>query len=235
MRFSFIIPALNEEKLISPCIKSIKKQTKPTDEIIVVDNGSEDKTAAIANRLGCRVVKEKKKGLSNARNQGAKLAKGEVLCFVDADGIVSKNWLKAASQSFLTNKTVEAVSGLNIFQHQLLSKKLWFNTYTFIVFLGVFILDKLFKKTALVGNNLAIKKELFWALGGFEPILGEDIWMTRKFWQLKERKGYWNPSLVIWYSPRRFESTGFLKTIFYWVWSLLRSTSQDDYYYQSKN
>src|SRR4030043_1595511 len=87
-KFSFIIPAFNEEKLIGECVESIKNQTEKADEIIVVDNNSLDLTSKIAKRLGCRVVKEEKQGISEARNRGAYLASGDVLCFVDADGVV---------------------------------------------------------------------------------------------------------------------------------------------------
>ncbi len=91
LTFSFIIPALNEEDLIAECINSIKRQKKVVGEIIMVDNGSKDKTAEIAKKLGCKVVKEEKRGVSHARNKGAKLAKGDILCFIDADGVLSKD------------------------------------------------------------------------------------------------------------------------------------------------
>jgi len=123
LTFSFIIPALNEEDLIADCIKSIKRQKKVVDEIIVVDNGSKDKTAEIAGKLGCKVVKEEKRGISYARNKGAKLAKGDILCFIDADGVLSKDWLKEA-RKVLSNKKVQAVDGLFIFSHQNILKRI---------------------------------------------------------------------------------------------------------------
>jgi len=99
MKYSFIIPAYNEEDYISNCIKSIKNQTPKDFEIIVVDNGCTDKTSDIAKKLGSRVVKETKRSLSLARNKGAQVSRGDFLCFVDADGILSKNWLLEAEKN----------------------------------------------------------------------------------------------------------------------------------------
>src|SRR3972149_10557322 len=104
MKFSFIIPALNEEKYIGACIRSIKNQLEEGDEIIVVDNGSHDRTTQIAKSLGCRVLKEKNNGLSHARNRGAREARGNVLCFIDADSIVSDEWLRRAKTALRKTK-----------------------------------------------------------------------------------------------------------------------------------
>ena len=117
MRFSFIIPALNEEDYVEPCVRSIQGQTCKDYEIIVVDNGSTDRTAEIARQLGCKVVNEQKRGISHARNKGAKIAIGDILCFVDADGVVSNNWLKEAKKT-LSNQEIKFAVGINIFSHR---------------------------------------------------------------------------------------------------------------------
>src|SRR5258708_34415633 len=129
MLMSFIIPALNEASTIASCIKSIQKQISPDDEIIVVDNGSHDDTVKIAQSTGCTVVSETKRGISHARNNGAKIAKNDILCFIDADGMLSQNWIKNALES-LSHKNIVAVSGLNIFWSDKPFKKIAYNTYT---------------------------------------------------------------------------------------------------------
>jgi glycosyltransferase involved in cell wall biosynthesis len=99
IKYSFIIPAKNEEKYIGATIKAIKQQ-KGDYEIIVVDACSNDKTAKIARKLGAKVYEEKGRGPAIARNRGARQAKGEIFVFVDADTRVSKNFLVRFEKEF---------------------------------------------------------------------------------------------------------------------------------------
>lgn len=83
---SIIIPTLNEEKHLAKLLKSIEKQDFKNYEVIISDAGSKDKTLEIAKKYKCKIVK----GGSPAqgRNNGAKIAKGERLLFLDADVIL---------------------------------------------------------------------------------------------------------------------------------------------------
>ena len=68
MIWSAIIPARNEEKALSDCVDSVKKQKGFFDiEIVVVDNGSTDKTKEIAGKLGVKIVDEPRHGVGQAR------------------------------------------------------------------------------------------------------------------------------------------------------------------------
>lgn len=78
---SVIIITKNEEKNIGGCLESVKW----TDEIIVVDSGSKDKTVDIAKKHGAKVVKHTGGGFSDWRNKGAREAKSEWLLYIDAD------------------------------------------------------------------------------------------------------------------------------------------------------
>lgn len=233
MKYSFIIPVFNEERYVEDCIVSIKKQVSEDFEIIVVDNGCKDKTVKIAKKLGVRVVKEKKSGISFARNRGAKEARGDIYCFVDVDGRLGKNWLGEAKKSLLDPK-ISAVSGLNIFTSKNPLKVFLYNIYTFLAYSIAIFYSLIYKKTFLVGNNLAIRKDLFWKLGGFEPVIGEDYWFSKKFWGIKNKKAKINLQAIIWYSSRGFESQGFFKTVYYWVKNTLKLTSQHGYNFKSK-
>lgn len=83
MRLSIIIPTLNEEDYLPWLLESIKKQDFKKYEIIVADAGSEDKTLEIAKKYNCKITPG---GLpAKARNQGAKIAKGSIFLFIDAD------------------------------------------------------------------------------------------------------------------------------------------------------
>lgn len=97
---SIIIPALNEETYIGRTLQSIhaaadylKRGDRLDPEIIVVDNGSTDRTAEIASSLGARVIEEPQGNVAIARNAGARAATGQVLVFVDADVLWPKTVL----------------------------------------------------------------------------------------------------------------------------------------------
>ena len=84
MKVSLIIPVLNE----AACIGALLAELPPgaADEVLVVDNGSTDGTAEIAQRAGARVIHEPRRGYGYACAAGAAAARGEVLVFMDGDG-----------------------------------------------------------------------------------------------------------------------------------------------------
>lgn len=82
---SVIIPSFNEEKNIGDCLESITKQSYNPLQIIVVDDGSTDKTAAIIKMHQVDFLVQNHKGPALARNLGVKNAKGEILVFADSD------------------------------------------------------------------------------------------------------------------------------------------------------
>ena len=102
MIFSIIIPTYNEEEYLPVLLDSIKEQSFDDYEIIVADANSTDKTREIAKSYGCIVVDG---GLPAAgRNNGAKIAKGEYLLFIDGDdllvnNILEKSYLKAKEKN----------------------------------------------------------------------------------------------------------------------------------------
>ena len=93
---SIIIPSLNVEKYIEDCLDAIHMLYYPKDklEIILVDNGSTDRTRKIASTCGARVLIRRGCNISALRNFGVSQSKGEIIAFLDADCIVSKDWLK---------------------------------------------------------------------------------------------------------------------------------------------
>src|SRR5689334_19281127 len=87
MRTSVVIPAYNYGRYLGRAIDSALAQTRPVDEIIVVDDGSTDNTREVAESFGERIiyVYQKNKGLSAARNTGIRKATGDWVAFLDAD------------------------------------------------------------------------------------------------------------------------------------------------------
>lgn len=97
--YSIIIPAYNEEDYLSHTLVHLEQAMQTIDlkgEVIVVDNNSTDKTAAIARKHGTRIVFEPINQISRARNAGAKVALGRYIIFLDADTEVSAELLQLA-------------------------------------------------------------------------------------------------------------------------------------------
>jgi glycosyltransferase involved in cell wall biosynthesis len=90
---SVVIPAYNAERWVGAAVRSVLAQTYANFEVLVVDDGSKDGTAVVAEAFGgpVRCIRQKNGGVSRARNHGAAQARGEFLAFLDADD----DWLPA--------------------------------------------------------------------------------------------------------------------------------------------
>lgn len=104
---SIIVPAYNVDKYLSRCLDSLVQQTYRNLEIIVVDDGSTDKTGNIAEKFKendrrIKVIHQENGGLSNARNNGLKSVNGAYISFVDSDDYVEKDYI-----SFMYNLLAE--------------------------------------------------------------------------------------------------------------------------------
>lgn len=109
MKISIIIPTYNEEKVLPQCIESLGFQTFTDFEIIVVDDGSTDRTLEVLSELKIKNLKLKIEhaahlGAGAARNLGAGKAKGEILVFVDADMTFDESFLEKLVEPILSGK-----------------------------------------------------------------------------------------------------------------------------------
>lgn len=105
---SIIVPVFNRENMIGKCIESLLEVDYPSYDIIVVDNGSIDRTLEIVEQYPVTLIKCEQRGSYEARNKGVEKASGEIIAFTDSDCVVEKNWLKA----LIANYTHDSVGGV---------------------------------------------------------------------------------------------------------------------------
>jgi len=111
---SILIPAYNEEKVIEKTIESALEIDYPKKEVIIIDDGSTDKTLLIARRFqrdNVKVLHKENSGKATALNYGINFAKGEILTILDADTIAGKNSLKEIVKVFENSSNVGGVAG----------------------------------------------------------------------------------------------------------------------------
>ena len=117
-RLSLVIPAYNEEALLPRLLDTVMaaraRYARGPDaiEVIVADNVSTDDTAAIATRYGCRVIPVATRNIGAVRNGGAREARGELLCFVDADGRVHPDVFNVVDTTLSTGKYSVGATGV---------------------------------------------------------------------------------------------------------------------------
>jgi glycosyltransferase involved in cell wall biosynthesis len=170
-KISIIIPALNEQTNIAQCIKSLiaaETQQEIEKEIIVADNGSIDDTVNIAINNGAKTIVKKGINIGALRNWGVDHSCGDLLAFVDADCIVSPDWLQSALNC-LQRESAAAVGS----HHVLPSEAGWLPKTSEIIKahqIGT-------EATYIPSGNLIVSRKAFKAVGGFDESLttSEDV------------------------------------------------------------
>lgn len=106
---SIVMIAFNEERYLYASLASLAEQISDRKvELILVDNNSSDRTKEIAERLGVRVVLEKKQGWAEARQAGLDVAKGEIILSADGDNLYNPHWVDTMAAHF-SDPEVQAV------------------------------------------------------------------------------------------------------------------------------
>jgi glycosyltransferase involved in cell wall biosynthesis len=105
---SVIVPAYDAAPTIARCIESLKRLNYPDYEIMVIDDGSTDSTAAIAESAGVRTFRLPHRGLAAARNAGLAAAHGRVVAFIDADAEADCDWLYHLAEAIMRRNAVAA-------------------------------------------------------------------------------------------------------------------------------
>jgi len=106
-----VIPAYNAEPWIAKALDSIAAQTRPVSEVIVVDDGSTDRTADIARTHGASVLQKSKSGVSAARNAGIKSAKTEFIAQLDADDCLEPRFIELCAEALTLRPDTKLLFG----------------------------------------------------------------------------------------------------------------------------
>jgi cellulose synthase/poly-beta-1,6-N-acetylglucosamine synthase-like glycosyltransferase len=96
--------------MVRACVAACRDQTRAPDEIVVVDNGSTDDTAAVAAAMGATVVSEPERGSYRARNRGWEATSSDIIAFTDVDCRPTPTWLAELAAPF-TDPSVAGVGG----------------------------------------------------------------------------------------------------------------------------
>lgn len=202
IRFSVIMPLYNKAAYVEKAIRSVLEQTYPHHELIVVNDGSKDNSAIIAERLlkdipNARLINQENAGVAVARNNGVAQAKGDYVCFLDADDWWDVSFLQEMQQ-FIKDYPEAGIWGTNYWYVKKGKTHIAVPCET-----GYINYPKLYAETSvmpLTSISVCIKKDIFNELGGFPKgiKLGEDflLWskiaLNHKVAFLKKAIAYYN-------------------------------------------
>jgi len=212
-RISVVLCSYNGARTIADCLDGLARLDYPDYEVIVVDDGSRDATAAIAGRYNVALIRTPKGGLARARNAGLAAASGEIVAYIDDDAYPDPHWLRYLAATFMSTHHA-GVGGPNIAppgdgwiaecvarapggpQHVLLSDE---------------------EAEHIPGCNMAFRRTCLEAIGGFDPqfrTAGDDVDVC---WRLQER-GWtlgFQPAALVWHHRRNSARTYWTQQIGY--------------------
>lgn len=201
-KVSVVVAAYNAERTLPACLDSLKRLSYPDRELIMVDDGSTDATARIAERYPeVRIVRhEKNLGLSAARNSGIAAATGEIIAFTDADCRADEDWLYHLVGDLL-DSPFAGLGGPN-----LLPPEDSYVAFAVMVSPGgpahVMLTDR--RAEHIPGCNMAFYKSVLQEIGGFDPIFrkaGDDVDLCWRLQQAGYQIGF-SPSAFVWHYRR---------------------------------
>ncbi|MHB1687513.1 MAG: glycosyltransferase [Ignavibacteriaceae bacterium] len=221
MKFSIIIPTLNEEKLLPHLLEQLNREElrKSFDfEIVISDGGSKDKTIDIALKNSDVVVvhtKQEKQNIALGRNSGAKVASGEIFIFINADVLIPdiKYFFQYLEKNFVESEYLAMTCKVKVFpEEEILSDKLFHAGYN-----GYFHFLNSLGLGMGRGECQVIRKNIFENVSGYNEALaaGEDFDLFRRIRKLG--KILFTTDVCVHESPRRFRKLGYSGVTFSWI------------------
>ena len=211
-RISVVVCAYNEEHYLPGCLRALLAQTRPPDEIVVVNNASTDGTRGVAEAVtGVRAVDQPRKGLVLAREAGRHATTGELIAYVDADSRPPSGWLERVERRFDRRADLVGISGPYRFYDWDLPSRMLVRAYdwtlapvTHLLAQHVFHVGAVF-----YGGGFCVRRDALDAIGGFDTTIefhGEDTNLGRRLTAV----GHVSLSNACWVytSARRYKAMG---------------------------
>jgi glycosyltransferase involved in cell wall biosynthesis len=170
---SFVIPVLNGERFVGPCLEHVRLESRPGDEVLIVDNGSTDRTVEIVRSVpGISLLEAPGLTIAALRNRGAALATNGILAFIDADCHLCPGWRESVER-VLADPAVSATgSYYDIPESATWVERAWWS----------FRPRHEHRTSFLISGNLVIRRAAFESVRGFDErlITDEDSDISRR-------------------------------------------------------
>lgn len=217
-RISVVVCAYNEEAYLSGCLHSVLAQSRPPDEVLVVNNASTDGTRRLAERFdGVDVIDEARRGLVHAREAGRRHATGDLLVYLDADSRLPLGWIEMAERAFASRPGLVGLSGAFRYYDWDPWGRLLIRLYDIAVAPVTHALVHHVLRIGAVfyGGAFCVRRDALEAIGGFDTAIdfhGEDTNLGRRLTAIGAvRLSFRCPAHT---SARRFRACG--------TWSVFR-------------
>jgi glycosyltransferase involved in cell wall biosynthesis len=167
---SVVVPVFDGEQTLADCLKSLQAQNIPRSayELIVVDDGSHDRSAELAESFGVHLIRQRNAGAAAARNSGLRAANAEWVAFTDADCVASRGWLKELLRASQTSPgDVICVAGQTV---GLASQS---PAARFVDLMGAFDAERHLahpRYPFAPSGNVLYRRSALLAVGGYDPV-----------------------------------------------------------------
>ena len=171
-----VVPVLDDADQLHDCLTALAAQTRPADEVVVVDDGSTDASALVAARFGARVVSEPIRAIAAAAARGYDTATGSIIARVDSDSIVPVDWLERALPRF-DDPRVAAVTGPGVARGLgPLAALFWRVAYMRAYFV---LMAAALARPPLFGSNMLMRRSVWHAVRSRvhrdDPLVHDDV------------------------------------------------------------
>lgn len=197
---SVVVCAYNAAGTLRDCLDGLMELDYPDYDVIVVDDGSDDETSAIAAGFPVQLIRQPNQGLSRARNAGMRAASGEIIAYIDADARPDVHWLKHLATTFAASDYVGA-GGPN------LAPSGDGETAACVAAspggpIHILLSDN--EAEHIPGCNMAFRRDALLAVGGFDArfrVAGDDVDICWRLLEAGGRLGF-SPAAVVWHHQR---------------------------------
>jgi GT2 family glycosyltransferase len=195
-KISVVVAAYNAEATLGACLASLARLDYPDYEVIVVDDGSTDRTAEVARAADVKVLACEHRGLAAARNSGIEAAGSEIVAFIDADAVADRDWLYHLAET-IDRRGAAAAGGPNFPPAA--------NSAVTAAIAGAPGQPREVRGSddslaQLCGCNMAIVKAQLEEIGGFDPVFtaaGDDVDISWRLLRSGETIAYAPAAVVV--------------------------------------